>query len=358
MIMTRNEDNKESINHEQSYLTQRGRGRNRGGRFLSRGRGFTPTGQFNHNATNDQRQNVHPSTRNLRNSFNNQLPPQQKLQKSEEEIPQALASMALNEEDKDPNFYVDSGATTHITNDPEFSSTGFVIKDQLQQVLAKGTKKGSLYALEENVIQAMIVTSTNDHNTVNTTKTPIDVALGASGHNSNIATTTGILSQIESTSSYKLSIVNNFPDISNDKNFISDLINTLSSEFSPKDLRSLHYFLGLKVKYLPNGSFVSQIKYTRDLLEHTKMMEYTHTNTPKALKSIIIPSDEQPIDPTRYRKLVGSLQYLTFTRLDIVHEVNKACQHFQAPTKVYLRAIKRILRYLKGTMEHGIKVFK
>ena len=59
-----------------------------------------------------------------------------------------------------------------------------------------------------------VTVSTNDHNTVNTTKTPIDVALGASGHNSNIATTTGILSQIESTSSYKLSIVNNFPDIS------------------------------------------------------------------------------------------------------------------------------------------------
>ena len=34
-----------------------------------------------------------------------------------EEIPQALAAMALNEEDKDPNFYVDSRATTHITND-------------------------------------------------------------------------------------------------------------------------------------------------------------------------------------------------------------------------------------------------
>ncbi|RVW29654.1 hypothetical protein CK203_098347 [Vitis vinifera] len=87
-------------------------------------------------------------------------------------IPQALVVMALNEEEKDPNFYVDSGATTHITNDPEikknllsigqltsdnpcsieFSSTSFVIKDQLQQVLAKGTKKGGLYALEENVI--------------------------------------------------------------------------------------------------------------------------------------------------------------------------------------------------------------
>ena len=77
MIMIENEENKESINHEQAYFTQRGRGRNRGGRFLSRGRGFTPAGRFNNNATSDQRQNVHPNTRNPRNSFNNQFPPQQ-----------------------------------------------------------------------------------------------------------------------------------------------------------------------------------------------------------------------------------------------------------------------------------------
>ncbi|RVW78117.1 hypothetical protein CK203_049720 [Vitis vinifera] len=75
-----------------------------------------------------------------------------------EEIPQDLAAMALNEEDKDLNFYVDSGATTHITYDPKFSSIGFSIEDQLQQVLTKGTKKGGLYALEENVIQAMTIT--------------------------------------------------------------------------------------------------------------------------------------------------------------------------------------------------------
>ncbi|RVW23768.1 putative mitochondrial protein [Vitis vinifera] len=135
------------------------------------------------------------------------------------------------------------------------------------------------------------------------------------------------------------------PVTGNDNNIISDLINTLSSEFSLKDLRSLHYFLGLEVKYLPNGLLVSQTKYTRDLLEHTKMLECTHINTPMALKSIITPSDEQPIDLTQYRQLVGFLQYLTFIRLDIVHEVNKACQHFQAPTKADLRAVKHILRY-------------
>ncbi|RVW64879.1 Retrovirus-related Pol polyprotein from transposon RE2 [Vitis vinifera] len=88
------------------------------------------------------------------------------------------------------------------------------------------------------------------------------------------------------------------------------------------------------------------------------MMECTPINTPMALKSIIIPSDEQPIDPTRYRQLIGSLQYITFTRPDSVHAINKACQHFQAPTKADLRAVKRILRYLKGTMEHGIRFFK
>ena len=131
----------------------------------------------------------------------------------------------------------------------------------------------------------------------------------------------------------------------------------MSSEFSLKDLGSLHYFLGLEVKYFPNGLFVSQTKYTKDLLEHTKMMECTHINTPMALKSTITPSDEQPIDPTQYRQLVGSLQYLTFTRLEIVHVVNKTYQHFQAPTKAELRAVKRILRYLSwSTILFGKKL--
>ena len=81
----------------------------------------------------------------------------------------------------------------------------------------------------------------------------------------------------------------------------------MSSEFSLKDLGSLHYFLGLEVKYFPNGLFVSQTKYTKDLLEHTKMMECTHINTSMALKSTVTPYDEQPIDPIRYRQLIRSL---------------------------------------------------
>ncbi|KAL6345130.1 hypothetical protein AAG906_013614 [Vitis piasezkii] len=59
-----------------------------------------------------------------------------------------------------------------------------------------------------------VTASTNDHNTIITTETPTDVALSASGHNSNTTTTTKTLSQIESTSSYKLANVSNFSVIS------------------------------------------------------------------------------------------------------------------------------------------------
>ena len=95
--------------------------------------------------------------------------------------------------------------------------------------------------------------------------------------------------------------VNDIIVMGNGNNIISDLINTLSREFSLKDLGPLHYFLGLKVKYLLDGLFASQAKYTKDLQEHTKMMKCTHINTPMVPKSTITPSDEQPIEPTEYR---------------------------------------------------------
>ena len=88
------------------------------------------------------------------------------------------------------------------------------------------------------------------------------------------------------------------------------------------------------------------------------MMECTSISTPMALKSTITSSDELPIDPRQCRQIVVSLQYLTFTRPGIVHSINKACQHFQAPTESDLKAIKRILRYLKGTIDYKIRFLK
>jgi hypothetical protein len=58
-------------------------------------------------------------------------------------------------------------------------------------------------------------------------------------------------------------------------------------------------------------------------------------------------------DVSEFRSVVGALQYCTFTQLDIAYSVNQLCQHFYAPTTAHWNSAKRVLRYLKGTVDHG-----
>ena len=59
-------------------------------------------------------------------------------------------------------------------------------------------------------------------------------------------------------------------------------------------------------------------------------------------------------DPSLYRSLVGALQYLTITRPDISHAVSVVSQFMHKPSTSYFQAIKRILRYVKGTLRFGL----
>ena len=61
-------------------------------------------------------------------------------------------------------------------------------------------------------------------------------------------------------------------------------------------------------------------------------------------------------DPTMFRSLAGALQYLTITRSDLSFSVNSICQFMHAPTEDHFRALKRILRYVKGTPHHGLQL--
>lgn len=77
--------------------------------------------------------------------------------------------------------------------------------------------------------------------------------------------------------------------------------------------------------------------------------------TPINSSTILAPMDGSPcVDPTSYRKLVGSLEYLTFTCLDISFVINKLAQFMHAPSQIHWQALKRVLRYLKGTIYHGL----
>ncbi|MCI18192.1 retrovirus-related pol polyprotein from transposon TNT 1-94 [Trifolium medium] len=59
-------------------------------------------------------------------------------------------------------------------------------------------------------------------------------------------------------------------------------------------------------------------------------------------------------DPFMYRSVVGALQYATITRPEISYSVNKVCQFMSHPLESHWVAVKRILRYLKGTLHHGL----
>ncbi|KAJ6918083.1 hypothetical protein NC651_012338 [Populus alba x Populus x berolinensis] len=69
----------------------------------------------------------------------------------------------------------------------------------------------------------------------------------------------------------------------------------------------------------------------------------------------LLKDDGQPYShPQQYHSIVGALQYLTFTRPDISFSVNQACQFMHNPMHSHVVAVKRILRYLKGTLDVGL----
>ena len=97
---------------------------------------------------------------------------------------------------------------------------------------------------------------------------------------------------------------------------------------------------------------LSQVRYFYDrLLQHVGLSEAKSMASPMTTSHVLSITDNTILeDPTLYRSLVGALQYCTITRLDIDYTINKLCQFMHAPTSTHLQAIKRVLRYLKGSL--------
>jgi histone deacetylase 1/2 len=135
------------------------------------------------------------------------------------------------------------------------------------------------------------------------------------------------------------------------------LIISLSSDFAVKDLGKLHYFLGLEVTYLGNGLALSQKKYSQDPLRRASMLECKAATTPMSSTETMSATDGALLsadDATEYRSIVGGLQYLTITRLDVSYAVNYVCQYLHAPRDAHWSAIKCILRYVHSTITYGL----
>ncbi|KAG9444931.1 hypothetical protein H6P81_016271 [Aristolochia fimbriata] len=139
--------------------------------------------------------------------------------------------------------------------------------------------------------------------------------------------------------------------------YIACLVANLQREFSIKDLGALHYFLGIEVTSLQSGLHLAHTKYTTDILSRLGLSEVKPLSTPIVTGSKLSKYEGTPLsDPSLYRGTIGALQYLTLTRPDIQYAVNQACQFQQNPTGIHWSAVKRILHYLKGTLNYGLVI--
>jgi hypothetical protein len=124
--------------------------------------------------------------------------------------------------------------------------------------------------------------------------------------------------------------------------------------FSMSDLGLLSYYLGIEVKQMSSGIFLSQSGYAARILQKSGMEKCNPVQAPmEAGLHLSKSSTCKHVDSTLYRSIIGSLRYLTHTRPDITYAVGIASRFMEKPASDHLAVVKHILRYVKGTQSFG-----
>lgn len=129
----------------------------------------------------------------------------------------------------------------------------------------------------------------------------------------------------------------------------------MTHEFKMSMVGELSYFLGLQVKQLQEGIFISQAKYAHSLIKKFGLDKEKASNTPMSTTTKLTKDENsEDVDVSLYRSMIGSLLYLTASRPDLCLSVG-ICARYQAfPKKSHLAAVKRIIKYVNGTSNYGI----
>ncbi|KAA0041959.1 putative mitochondrial protein [Cucumis melo var. makuwa] len=102
----------------------------------------------------------------------------------------------------------------------------------------------------------------------------------------------------------------------------------MTQEFEMTDIGLMSYYLGIEVKQLEEGIFISQERYTREILKKFNMINSKPVTTPIETETKLSKHEEgDDVDPSYFKSLIGSLRYLTCTRLDILFSVGLATQN-------------------------------
>ena len=134
----------------------------------------------------------------------------------------------------------------------------------------------------------------------------------------------------------------------------------LQSQFKMKDMGELRYCLGITISYHQSDKIIEmhQKQYILKMLERYSLTDAKCVSTPADPNVKLCKDDgvSKPVDPILYQSMVGSLLYVAIaTRPDISHAVGTVSKYNSAPTEAHLTAVKRILRYLKGSLDVTLK---
>ncbi|GKF10979.1 zinc finger, CCHC-type containing protein, partial [Tanacetum coccineum] len=138
--------------------------------------------------------------------------------------------------------------------------------------------------------------------------------------------------------------------------FGTDLTNEfLSSKFSMKDMVEANVILGIRIKHESNGIAISQSHYIKNVLKKFNYFECTLVSTPMDTSEKLMPNNGYAVSQLEYSRVIGCLMYaMTYTRPDIDFVMGKPSRYTSNPSTQHWKAIQRVLKYLKKTMDYSL----
>ncbi|KAG7556107.1 Integrase catalytic core [Arabidopsis suecica] len=129
----------------------------------------------------------------------------------------------------------------------------------------------------------------------------------------------------------------------------------MSRKFEMSDLGKLTYYLGIEVSQTKEGIMLNQERYAKKILEETGFENCNAVHIPMCANLKLSKAlEEKSIDEKEYRRSIGCLRYLLHTRPDLSYCVGVLSRYMHEPKESHGAALKRVLRYLKGTQSYGL----
>jgi hypothetical protein len=136
---------------------------------------------------------------------------------------------------------------------------------------------------------------------------------------------------------------------------VAALKEEMKATFQMSDMEPLSFYLGIEVHQDDSGIALRQTAYAKHVVELAGLTDCNLSLTPMEERlKLSRDSTIEEVNATQYRRLVGRLHYLAHTRPDLAFSNGYLSWFLQRPTKEHQQAVKKIIRYVVGTLDHGL----